>query len=70
MTRAGSRPLRRVVQSESFGELVVEITGSSCRIRQLGQRRPTATVSWGSIYLHGVQADVEASRRAPKRRKR
>lgn len=63
MTRAGARPLRRIVQSDSYGELVVEITGGSCRIRQLGTRQPIATVTWGAIYQHGVQADVEARRR-------
>lgn len=53
MTRAGSKPIRRVVTTR-YGEMVADVRGDTLTLRPLRTReggRASVVVSWASIYI-------------------
>ena len=57
MTRAGERPLRRIVQALQQ-DMVVEVRGEFLTLRPLGSRRggkAEVAVKWVTVYAIGIQ---------------
>ena len=64
MTRAGSRPIKRVVEAGALGPQVVEIRGETLTIRPYRSRSPLFEATYSEI-VHAVLLN-----RAPKHRTR
>lgn len=75
MTRATSKPLRRVVQGQVFGrglEFVIEVSDRLLVLRPKGTRRggpAEAVVQWSGLYTRLMWDAAQERKRAKKRRK-
>lgn len=62
VTRATSKPVRRVVQARVLGELVIEVKRETLVIRSLGARKPILEATYGEV-VYAVLGNREPNRR-------